>query len=262
MILQAYRCGNLKAFLKAATKSDKKISPSSLLPPVQRVVYCNHGIRSFSSNNSEGNEHDKISSSSPSSSGIWQQLKSPPNLITLARLASTPLLAYWIISEQHTLAIWGCAAAGLSDAVDGWLFWLLSLFLSDGYEFCRPHLGKYIGTYLDPVSDKVVINGLADVALLTGTAVLLYKNYSSINIFTASIAEKPLKVEPTNIAKANTALQFATLGVAIVSPVGSLPPMLLEGLCWTTGATTIASVLSYTTKSAITSIATEDDDKK
>jgi hypothetical protein len=41
---------------------------------------------------------------------------------------------------------------------------------------------------------------------------MLYQSHNSINFFATSLAEKPLQVEPTNIAKINTALQFATLG--------------------------------------------------
>jgi hypothetical protein len=48
--------------------------------------------------------------------------------------------------------------------------------------------------------------------LLSGTAWMLYQSHNSINFFATSLAEKPLQVEPTNIAKLNTALQFATLG--------------------------------------------------
>ena len=51
-----------------------------------------------------------------------------------------------------------------------------------------------------------------DIGLLSGTAWMLYKNYNSINFFTTSLKHKPLEVKPTQVAKFNTALQFATLG--------------------------------------------------
>ena len=79
-------------------------------------------------------------------------------------------------------------------------------------------------------------------------------------------ATTPLQVNPTNISKFNTALQFLTLAVGIVHPaLVSLvaaettaaldPPMIdvlavlagpaLPVLCWTTGLTTILSFASY-----------------
>lgn len=52
---------------------------------------------------------------------IWKQLQSPPNILTLARMGSTPLLSYWIVSESYTYAIWGCVLAAVSDFMDGFL---------------------------------------------------------------------------------------------------------------------------------------------
>ena len=111
-----------------------------------------------------------------------------------------------------------------------------------------------IGSYLDPVADKIMVNSLAislwytsilptplivvwatkvrlgichfwfvisnpqqltshqDIGLLSGTAWMLYQNYNSVNFFTTSLRHQPLEVKPTQVAKLNTALQFATLG--------------------------------------------------
>jgi cardiolipin synthase len=169
---------------------------------------------------------------------IWTQLQSPPNMITLTRVASTPLLAYWIVSENYTLAIWGCSLAAISDYLDG--------YLAKRYGW-----STVVGSYLDPIADKIFINtiGLSlwysgilptplvavwatkDVGLLSATAWNVYQKHNSINIFATSLAQKPLKVTPTTIAKVNTALQFATLGVGIVTPVMiSMPPVILDSL--------------------------------
>jgi len=215
---------------------------------------CAIQARRFSSKNND--DMNKLKSETHTS--VWQQLQSPPNIITLTRMASTPVLAYWITSEQYVWAVLGCALAGLSDRLDG--------FLAKKYNW-----GTTVGTYLDPMSDKVLVNGLAislwysnilptplivvwaikDVGLLSGTAWMLYKNYNSVNFFTTSLAHKPLEVNPTAIAKLNTALQFATLGVGIISPLGSFSPIVLDTLCWATAATTVGSVVSYAGKSAI-----------
>jgi cardiolipin synthase (CMP-forming) len=174
-------------------------------------------------------------------------------MITLARMASTPLLCYWIVHEQYHLAISGCVLAAISDGMDGYL--------------AKHHGGSTVlGTYLDPLADKVLINGLAvslwyvnilptplivlwatkDVLLLSGTAWYLHQEQHTINFLSNSIATKPLTVTPSLLGKVNTGLQFTTLLVGILTPVTVLPPTLLPGLCWVTGATTIGSVLSYT----------------
>lgn len=67
----------------------------------------------------------------------WEQLQSPPNLITASRIAATPLLSYWIVTHQTWPAIVGCCLAAASDAADGYL--------------ARHHnMTTTLGTYLDP----------------------------------------------------------------------------------------------------------------
>ncbi|KAG7352174.1 CDP-alcohol phosphatidyltransferase [Nitzschia inconspicua] len=207
-------------------------------------------------------------------SSVWVQLRSLPNMITLARMASTPLLCYWIVQEHYTLAISGCVVAAISDAVDGYL--------------AKHHGGSTVlGTYLDPLADKVLINGLAislwyanilptplivlwatkDVLLLSGTAWYLQQQQRTINFLSNSIATKPLTVTPSLLGKVNTGLQFTTLFVGIVTPVVSstaMPPIVLQSLCYVTGATTIGSVLSYSGGAGVKLIttSTNDDTKK
>jgi CDP-alcohol phosphatidyltransferase len=66
------------------------------------------------------------------------QLQSLPNLITLGRMAATPVLSYWIVTHQTWPAIAGCLAAFASDAADG--------YLARHY-----HMATTLGTYLDPL---------------------------------------------------------------------------------------------------------------
>jgi cardiolipin synthase len=153
----------------------------------------------------------------------WQQLKSPPNIITTARIVSTPLLSYLIITENYELALYGCFAAGISDVLDG--------YLAKNYD-----MATVLGSYLDPLADKFLINVVSlslwyagilptpliclwlarDVGLM-GAAWYLYA--SSITT---------IKVEPTSISKVNTALQFLTLYVGLLQPLNYIPPGALE----------------------------------
>ncbi|CAJ1965553.1 unnamed protein product [Cylindrotheca closterium] len=220
----------------------------------------NNNNSNNNNNNNNNNDHNdgKEGTEEKEQASVWEQLQSPPNIITLTRIASTPVLAYWITSEQYVWAVWGCALAGLSDALDG--------HLAKTYDW-----GTTVGTYLDPMADKIMVNSLAislwyttvlptplitvwamkDIGLMSGTAWMLYKNYNSVNIFTTSLASKPLEVHPSKIGKLNTALQFATLGVGIISPISAFSPTILNTLCWTTAATTVGSVISYAGHSAI-----------
>lgn len=65
-----------------------------------------------------------------------------PNTITLARLAATPLLGVAIGAGAYDAALGGVVVAGVSDWVDG--------ALSRRYGW-----GSVLGSYLDPLADKV-----------------------------------------------------------------------------------------------------------
>jgi cardiolipin synthase len=192
-------------------------------------------------------KHDTHAETQPT---VWEQLKSVPNIITLTRLASTPLLCYWIVNDEANLAIAGCLLAGMSDVLDGYI--------------AKNHGGSTVlGTYLDPISDKFFINSLAvslwysgvlpgplvflwgskDFFLLGGMGWYIYREQRTINFFSNSMT-----VTPSTLGKANTGLQFATLAIGIVAPVVPpelLHPIVLQSLCWVTGASSIITTLSY-----------------
>src|SRR3954471_2296849 len=70
-------------------------------------------------------------------------LINPPNIVTFARLCAVPL-AVWLVVERHMAwAFWLFVAAGLSDALDGWL--------------ARRFGGNQVGAVLDPVADKALL---------------------------------------------------------------------------------------------------------
>jgi cardiolipin synthase len=68
----------------------------------------------------------------------------PPNLITYARLALTPLVGYAILTQHGIAALLLVAVAGFSDGLDG---------------FLARHFGwrSKLGAYLDPLADKLLL---------------------------------------------------------------------------------------------------------
>lgn len=135
-----------------------------------------------------------------------------PNLITVARLCAVPVTIFLILDGEMAAAFWLFVAAGVSDAVDG--------FLAKHFD-----ARTMIGGYLDPLADKallvsvyialghqghlpiwlVILVVFRDVIIIGG-AVLLY-------MFTHQLQMAPLR-----ISKLNTAMQIVlaagTLGVA------------------------------------------------
>ena len=191
------------------------------------------------------------------SSDLLSELSSPPNVITLARIASTPLLSYCIIYQYPKAALIGCLVAGASDLLDG--------YLARNY-----NMSTVLGTYLDPLADKILINVLSvslwtqhvlpaelvalwlarDVALIIGC--YHYVTTKQPSLSWSSVLTVPVpQVTPTMSSKINTTLQFATLATALCSPLlvasslSSSLHLVLQPLCWATGITTIISGASY-----------------
>lgn len=252
--------------------SFRRITSSSILDNASLSGHCASGMKQvnlqqnvlrFYSAKSNGIPTKNEAESTPkdddapvqSPPTVWEQLRSVPNMITLSRLASTPVLCYWIINDEPKLAVVGCALAGLSDILDGYI--------------AKHHGGgTVLGTYLDPFADKFFINSLAislwysgilpaplvglwatkDALLLGGMGWYIYREQRTINFFKNSIHTKPLMVTPSPLGKANTMLQFATLATGILTPAVPpelLQPVVLQSLCWVTGASSIITTFSY-----------------
>lgn len=196
---------------------------------------------------------------------ISKQAKSIPNIITFSRIASTPILCHFVITQQFDIAIIGCFIAGVSDYLDG--------YIAKNY-----NQQTVLGTYLDPLADKILINTIAlslsyvDILPLWSSLLWLGRDVVLVGMSyqMAAVAAKgrghavadpartPLKVMPTLISKVNTTLQFGTIGIGLcVGYMGSIDVInlnmiglnydlgIMEGLSYMTGITTIWSALSY-----------------
>ncbi|XVE87810.1 hypothetical protein DITRI_Ditri19aG0018300 [Diplodiscus trichospermus] len=135
-----------------------------------------------------------------------------PNLISVSRLVSGPFLGWMIVDEMYGFAFVGLAISGATD-------WL------DGYMARKMKINSVVGSYLDPLADKVLIGCVAlsmvhnhllhpglvglvvlrDVALVSGA---LYQRASSLRWKWKSWLDffnfdgtSPQKVEPLFISK-------------------------------------------------------------
>ena len=153
---------------------------------------------------------------------LLEQAQSIPNIITLTRIASTPLLSYFIINNQYDVAIFGCILAGISDYADG--------YIAKNYNGAT-----VLGTYLDPFADKFFINGLAISLTAVGVipiwccltwlgrdVLLIGMSYRMVAFASEATGhavmdpgKTPLKIEPSAISKLNTVLQFGTLSLGM-----------------------------------------------
>jgi cardiolipin synthase len=163
-----------------------------------------------------------------------------PNLITLARILSVPVVVWAIAAHQMLLAFVLFLAAGLSDAVDGYLA-------------KRFDMKSELGAYLDPLADKVLIVSIY-VALGISEAVprwivilVVSRDLMIVGAIILSwLVGKPIKVRPLWVSKLNTVAQIFFAGLVLASlGIGFDAGWLLPAAMVLVAALTLLSVAAY-----------------
>jgi cardiolipin synthase len=165
-----------------------------------------------------------------------------PNLITLGRLLAVPLAVWLMLTDRLAAAFWLFLAAGISDAIDGYLA-------------RRLKARTEIGAYLDPLADKcllvssyvtlgheghievwlVILVVFRDVIIIGGA--ILYHTLT-----------QSLTMQPLLISKLNTVLQIAFIGVVLAElGLGIGSPEITQWLSYAVAASTLASGAAYVT---------------
>jgi len=133
-----------------------------------------------------------------------------PNLITLGRILLVPVVVWAITSGEMRIAFFLFLAAGISDAVDG--------FLAK-----RFRMASELGAYLDPLADKALIVsiyvslGIAGALPIFLVILVVSRDIMIISAFMLSwLVGKPMPIRPLLVSKANTVAQIllATLVLA------------------------------------------------
>ena len=164
-----------------------------------------------------------------------------PNLITLARLLLVPLAVWLILQDRYGLAFWVCAAAGASDALDG---------------FLARQLGVHtvLGRFLDPIADKVL---LVSVYLTLGYRgqveawlVILVVSRDVLIIGGAILYQtvtQSLDMRPLFISKINTAAQIGLVVLVLAKLSLDLADTyrIVEALTYIVAASTVLSGAAY-----------------
>lgn len=198
-----------------------------------------------------------LSTNQPRHQSNWQERVresvNVPNTLTVIRLVSTPGLAYLIWTDQYVFAIGACFASGILDWFDGYLARKWNQY-------------TVLGSYLDPLADKVFIGALLgtltlkglfpvplaalvigrDAALLGGSFLYRYLTKPSDVRFFATTGEGVMEVKPTTASKVNTVLQMSIMGFALTKAAFGVPDQpSFDAMCWVVGGTTVLSGLSY-----------------
>jgi cardiolipin synthase len=163
-----------------------------------------------------------------------------PNLITLARILVVPIVVWAIGTNEMALAFALFLAAGVSDAVDG--------FLAK-----RFGMQSVLGAYLDPLADKVLIVsiyvalGISEAAPRWLVILVVSRDLMIVGAVILSwLVDRPLPVRPLWVSKFNTVAQILFAGLVLASLGFDFDAgWLMRALMWLVAALTLLSVAAY-----------------
>ena len=132
-----------------------------------------------------------------------------PNLISLARLLAVPLAVWLILIDRFTSAFFLFVAAGVSDALDGYLA-------------RRFATRTELGGYLDPLADKALLTsvyvslGYAHHMPIWLVILVVFRDVLIIGgaVLYQTMTQR-LRMQPLLVSKVNTAAQIALAALVL-----------------------------------------------
>jgi cardiolipin synthase len=132
-----------------------------------------------------------------------------PNIITIARILLVPLTVWLIVTGHFGVAFFVFVAAGVSDAIDG--------FIAKRYG-----LTSELGAYLDPLADKLLLVSIyVSLGVFLALPVWLVITVVSRDILIVGavllswLMNKPVQMRPLWISKFNTTAQISLAGLVL-----------------------------------------------
>jgi CDP-diacylglycerol---glycerol-3-phosphate 3-phosphatidyltransferase len=161
----------------------------------------------------------------------------PANVLTLARIAVTPVLIALIVRENPSWVTFTLGwVLGVTDVIDGRL--------------ARRSGPTRSGAFLDPLADKILVLGclyalvhigrfaLLPVALITAREV-------GISVYRSYWARRSLAIPARRSAKAKTLVQGLAVAAALAPPLDDGLRWVADSLLWMAVAFTVVTGLQY-----------------
>ena len=163
-----------------------------------------------------------------------------PNLITLARILLVPVIIWLLITGRMQAAFLVFVAAGISDAVDG--------FIAK-----RFNSQTELGSYLDPLADKLLLVSVFVTLGLRGEMpvwlpiAIVTRDLLIVSAVVLSwLLSKPVRIQPLVVSKLTTAAQILLAAVVLADAGWQLELGVVRSLLvWSTAALTVASLAAY-----------------
>ena len=170
-------------------------------------------------------------------------MKNLPNIITLSRLATLPVLLI-LMFVPHAWAAWTALGLYTLGCITDYV---------DGYLARRMQIESAFGKFLDPIADKIFVITVILCLVATGKLphvmvippLLIITREFLIAGLREFLGPKNISVPVSKLAKWKTGFQMTSLGFLIVGDYGNI---ILPGtMYWGWGLITIAALLTLQT---------------
>lgn len=164
-------------------------------------------------------------------------LATPANLVTVARIAASPVFIVMIVS-------WGARwitftvgfAIAMTDYLDGWL--------------ARRHGTTRAGAFLDPLADKVLVLGGMAALVWNGQfhavpVIVIAARELLISAYRSRAGRQGITVPATKLAKWKTFVQLWAIGFAVMPPLATNAHWIATLTLWLAVALTVWTGWSY-----------------
>ncbi|MDX8404279.1 MAG: CDP-alcohol phosphatidyltransferase family protein [Mariprofundaceae bacterium] len=162
-----------------------------------------------------------------------------PNILTLARIVLTPVIAYAILSGEAAMALVLMVAAGITDMLDG----AIARYFDQR---------TTVGAYLDPLADKLMLIStfvalfyIGQVPLFLFLAVVFRDALIVLGAMAYEMATHRLKMEPSMISKVTTFMQIVCVVTLLLHMAYPLVALWIQTTVWITFTVTCISGLHY-----------------
>lgn len=167
-----------------------------------------------------------------------------PNLLSLLRMGLTPLFIIAVINGQVSKALLIFAIAGITDGLDGFI----ARFFDQQ---------SLLGTYLDPIADKLLLTTAYVMLSLPGqvpgvgipvwvTVLVIARDVLIVVVaLVLYLASGVRRFPPTMLSKLTTTVQVATVLLVLLSGLLHGFDLAAEVATYTVGGLTVASGLDY-----------------
>jgi len=162
------------------------------------------------------------------------------NLLTLLRFCLVPIVVIAIINREWMLAFYVFVAAGITDALDG--------FVARYFD-----LRTELGAYLDPLADKALLVSIYVTMAVGGflpvwLAILVVSRDIMIvgAVILSWLMENPVAIRPSLLSKANTLAQISLAALMLfMLASGFSDERLAFAAAALVAALTVTSMLAY-----------------